>query len=72
MMQRVFLGPVKVVAYHHDTHSFSAWDHVSDINGRELFTLIPLAVIIVIIGVYPSPAIDMIRESMAQLLKAVQ
>ena len=42
MIQRVLLGKLN-----------PKWEKFPDINGRELFTLIPLMVIILAIGVYP-------------------
>ena len=29
-----------------------------EINGREIFTLVPLGVIVIIVGVYPSVVLD--------------
>jgi NADH-quinone oxidoreductase subunit M len=46
MLQRVFMGPLN-----------EKWAGITDINKRELFTLIPLMIIVVIIGVYPLVAL---------------
>ncbi|HYD48001.1 MAG TPA: NADH-quinone oxidoreductase subunit M [Terriglobales bacterium] len=56
MMQRVFLGKTneKYVA-------------LPEINARELVTLVPLAVIVVILGVYPRPALDLMQASLKHL-----
>lgn len=42
MLQRVLLGPLN-----------EKWAGITDINKRELFTLIPLMIIIAVIGIYP-------------------
>ena len=42
MIQRVLLGPLN-----------HAWVNISDISKRELFTLIPLMIVTIAIGVYP-------------------
>ncbi len=42
-----------------------------DINGRELFTVIPLAIITFFLGVYPKPFLDIIRETMNVLIDKV-
>lgn len=42
MIERVLLGSLN-----------TNWQYISEINKRELFTLIPLIVIIILIGVYP-------------------
>jgi NADH-quinone oxidoreductase subunit M len=42
MIQRVLLGPLN-----------RTWDNIADINKRELFTLIPLMIVTIAIGVYP-------------------
>jgi NADH-quinone oxidoreductase subunit M len=35
-----------------------------DINGREIFTLVPLGVIVIIVGVYPSVVLDILRPTL--------
>jgi len=42
MIQRILLGPLN-----------PAWSNISDINGRELLTLVPVMVVVIAIGVYP-------------------
>jgi len=42
MIQRILLGPLN-----------PAWANITDINRRELFTLVPLMILIIAIGVYP-------------------
>src|SRR5262249_18396671 len=52
MMQRVFFGPLngKYKAY-------------SDLSGRELFTLVPLVIVVIALGIYPRPLIDLTQNS---------
>ncbi len=60
MMQRVFLGKVN-----------EKYVGIAEINGREIFTLVPLAVIVVILGVYPRPILDLMSQSLNSLNQLV-
>ncbi len=51
LLLRVFFGPVKEPA--HEGHG-----PVSDLGGRELAALVPIAVLCVFLGVYPQPVIQ--------------
>jgi NADH:ubiquinone oxidoreductase subunit 4 (subunit M) len=42
-----------------------------EITGREIFTLAPLAVIVVVLGVYPHAVLDLMRESLHSLNQVV-
>ncbi len=42
-----------------------------EINGRELFTLSPLAIITFILGVYPAPFLNVIRETVSSIVENV-
>jgi len=42
-----------------------------DINQRELFTVVPLLVITIFLGIYPRPFLDMIKETMNVLIDQV-
>jgi NADH-quinone oxidoreductase subunit M len=59
-LQRVFLGSPN-----------EKWASLPDINGRELFTLVPLAVIVLVLGIYPSFMIDLMISSMNHLVTVV-
>jgi NADH-quinone oxidoreductase subunit M len=59
-LQRVFLGTLP-----------DKWKGLTDINGRELFTLVPLAVIVIVLGIYPSPAIDLMTSAVNTLVETV-
>jgi NADH-quinone oxidoreductase subunit M len=51
MMQQVFFGPVREPHHEGDCH-------VTDLNGREIATLAPIAALCVLLGVYPKPFLD--------------
>ena len=60
MIQRVLLGPLN-----------AKWKSLKDISTREIFTLVPLMVLILVIGVYPRvilnfmiPTLDALRVSL--------
>ena len=55
--QRMFMGDLN-----------EKYNDLSEINNRELFTVIPLVVITLFLGIYPSPLIDMISPALTQLL----
>ena len=59
-LQRVFLGTLP-----------EKWKGLPDINGRELFTLVPLAVIVIFLGIYPSPAINLMTSAVNTLVDVV-
>lgn len=59
--QRMFLGELN-----------PKYAELPEINGRELFTLVPLAVIIIILGVYPAPLLDLINTSLNELVEVVK
>jgi NADH-quinone oxidoreductase subunit M len=51
LLRRVFFGPLKEP--HVEGH-----EPVRDLNGRELAALAPIAVVCVVLGVYPKPFLD--------------
>jgi len=51
MMQQVFFGPVREP--HHEGNG-----HVTDLNGREIATLAPIAALCLLLGMYPKPFLD--------------
>lgn len=60
--QRVFMGTLP-----------EKWDEaLTDVNGREMFSLIPLAIIILVIGVYPSPILNLMTTSSGYLVEFVR
>jgi len=60
MLQRVFLGPKN-----------DKYDDLPDISARELFTLVPIGILVILLGVYPMPVLNLMKVSMTELIKAV-
>jgi NADH-quinone oxidoreductase subunit M len=63
MLRRVFFGEVKEP--HHDGP-----DPVPDLDGRELAALIPIAVVCLVLGLYPKPFLDSVRADVRAVAKA--
>jgi NADH-quinone oxidoreductase subunit M len=61
VLQRVFLGTLP-----------EKWGKLTDINGRELAMLVPLAVIVIFLGIYPAPLINLMNTSMNHLADLLQ
>jgi NADH-quinone oxidoreductase subunit M len=59
-LQRVFLGKVN-----------EKWSAMPDVDGREIFMLVPLAVIILVLGVYPSFLLNVMTSSVNHLVDVV-
>ncbi len=55
-LQRIFLGPLN-----------EKYKDLPEINGREIFTLAPLGAIVIFLGVYPMPVLNLIRASVESL-----
>ncbi len=62
LLRRVFFGEVKEP--HHDGPG-----PVPDLNGRELAALIPIAVVCVVLGLYPKPFLDSVRADVRVVAK---
>jgi len=60
MLQRVFLGPKQ-----------DKYDSLPEINARELVTLVPIGVIVLLLGVYPMPVLNLMKVSLNHLIKVV-
>lgn len=58
--QRIFLGKLN-----------EKYADLPEITGRELFTLVPLAAITILFGVYPKPFLSMISETMNVIIDQV-
>jgi NADH-quinone oxidoreductase subunit M len=52
MMQRVFFGPLN-----------EKYKGYLDLSAREMFTLVPLTIVVVVLGVYPQPLINLTKKS---------
>jgi NADH-quinone oxidoreductase subunit M len=59
-VQRVYLGITN-----------EKYKLMPEINARELFTMIPLGIIVIIVGVYPSVVLDLLRASLDQLNQVI-
>src|SRR5438094_10338915 len=59
-IQHVYLGPPN-----------EKYKMLPEINGREMFTLVPLGAIVILIGVYPSMVLDLLRTSLDGINKVV-
>ncbi len=55
-LQRVFFGETN-----------PKYADIKDINGRELFTLIPLGIIVIFLGIWPHPILNLMNSSMSYL-----
>jgi len=60
MLQRVFLGPKN-----------PKYDSLTDISARELVTLVPIGILVLILGVYPMPVLNLMKVSLNNLIKVV-
>jgi NADH-quinone oxidoreductase subunit M len=63
-MQRIQLGKWNDAVWHDKSH-------FPDMNMREALTLIPMAVVVLILGFYPMPVLDLINNGMNDLLHHV-
>jgi NADH-quinone oxidoreductase subunit M len=57
MVQRVFLGPLQPSS------------HVKDLNAREFTILISLSIAIVLLGLFPQPVLDSVKEVVQSLIQ---
>ena len=60
MLQRVYLGPTN-----------EKYLSLPDLSPREIFTLAPLAVIVIILGIYPQAVLDLMMASLNSLNQIV-
>ncbi len=60
MIQRVLLGPLN-----------PKWQNLTEINAREIFTLVPLMILVLAIGIYPKFILDYLTPSLGSLLAKV-
>jgi len=60
MVQRIFLGTFN-----------TKWEALTEINGREIFTVTPLAILMIGIGIYPAPLVNMIKATMENIVRLV-
>lgn len=58
--QRIFFGELN-----------EKYADIAEINARELFTLVPLAVIVVFLGIYPMPVLGLFTNTVNSLLEVL-
>ncbi len=61
-LQRMYLGPPN------PKYASTGWE----INGRELFTLVPLAAIVLFLGIYPKPILDLQSPTLVRITEHVK
>ena len=59
-LQRVFLGKLN-----------PKYENIAEINGREIFTMVPLAVMTILLGVYPLPVLNLMKTSLNYLITLI-
>ncbi len=60
-IQRIFLGPLN-----------PKWTDLPDMDRREAISLVPLAALMLLFGVYPRPLLDIINAAMTTLMSALK
>lgn len=60
MIQAMFLGTFN-----------TKWEGLTEISGREIFTVVPLAILMIGIGIYPSPLANMIKATIENIVHLV-
>jgi NADH-quinone oxidoreductase subunit M len=60
-LQRVYLGTLK-----------EKWTGLKDLDGREYLMFIPLTLIIIFLGIYPSAMLDVMNASVNTMVKFMQ
>jgi NADH-quinone oxidoreductase subunit M len=60
MIQRMFLGQFN-----------TKWEGLTEINGREIFTVAPLAILTVLVGVYPKVLNVFLKDTVDNLVKLI-
>ena len=57
-IQRMFLGPLN-----------EKYSKITDVNWRERLTLYPLAAIMIVLGFYPMPILDLMNKTLHGLVE---
>jgi len=78
-LQRMFLGKRNPDAVYelqkdgdgHEHIHFHDWSGKNDLDARELLMLTPLAVIVIVLGIYPMPVLGLITTSINQLVEVL-
>ncbi|MFH1018405.1 MAG: NADH-quinone oxidoreductase subunit M [Pseudomonadota bacterium] len=59
-VQRIFLGPLR-----------EKWKSLPDMSRLEMFTLAPLAILVILLGIYPAPILGMMGKSLETLTRTL-
>ena len=59
-LQRVYLGSLN-----------DKWKNLTDLTAREYFMLVPLSAIVIFLGVYPSPMLNIMNASVNSMVKFI-
>ncbi|MBZ0200080.1 MAG: NADH-quinone oxidoreductase subunit M [Ignavibacteriaceae bacterium] len=59
-LQRIYLGKLN-----------EKWNKLSDLTAREYFMLVPLSIIIIFLGIYPSAMLDLMNSSVNAMVKFI-
>jgi NADH-quinone oxidoreductase subunit M len=70
-LQRMFFGEVKDPA-NKGLSMAELRKKFPEINARELFTLVPLAAIVIFLGIWPHPVLNLLNASLGHLVNIVQ
>jgi NADH-quinone oxidoreductase subunit M len=60
MVQKMFLGQFN-----------TKWEGLTEINGREMFTVAPLAILTILVGVYPNVLNVFLKDTVDNLVKLI-
>ena len=60
MVQRIFLGQFNV-----------KWEHLTEINAREIFCVAPLLILTLAIGIYPKPLANLMAATLENIVSLV-
>jgi len=60
-ISRLFFGPLN-----------TRWAALPDMDGRELWAVVPLGALMVLFGVFPRPLVDVINHAMVGILSLVR
>jgi len=67
MVGKVVFGPVKTPTSHSENQSNDI--QITDLNTREIFTLAPLAIACLILGLFPTPVLRTLQAPIDQLIQ---
>ena len=59
--QKIFLGKLN-----------EKYKDLPEINRREILILVPLAILVIFLGIYPTPLIDIMKTTMSEIIFRVE